>query len=237
MARTPGILYIISAPSGSGKSTLVNELRRLVPELEFSVSYTTRAPRGSEKDGLEYHFVSRRQFEEMINRGEFLEYAEVFGNYYGTARRYLQEASSRGQDMLLDIDVQGAAQVKAKVKNSVSIFVLPPSRRELEHRLRNRSLSEGIAADQVIERRLLAAQKEIENSPNYDYILVNDRLEESVDKLRAIVFSERARRSEKTLSPEEARMLETARNCLQTDSATSLKVKEILASFAPAISG
>ena len=107
--------------------------------------------------------------------------------------------------MLLDIDVQGAAQVKAKVKNSVSIFVLPPSRRELEHRLRNRSLSEGVAADQVIERRLLAAQKEIENSPNYDYILVNDRLEESVDKLRAIVFSERARRSERTLSPEEAR--------------------------------
>ena len=127
--------------------------------------------------------------------------------------------------------------MKSKVKNSVSIFVLPPSRRELEHRLRNRSLSEGSAADEVIERRLLAAQKEIENSPNYDYILVNDRLEESVDKLRAIVFSERARRSEKTLSPEEARMLETARNCLQTDKATSLKVKEILASFAPAISG
>lgn len=232
-----GILYIISAPSGSGKSTLVNELRRLVPELEFSVSYTTRASRGSEKDGLEYHFVSRRQFEEMINRGEFLEYAEVFGNYYGTARRYLQEAAARGQDMLLDIDVQGAAQVKSRVKDAVSIFVLPPSRRVLEHRLRNRSLCEGAASDEVIERRLLAAQKEIENSPTYDYILVNDRLEESVDKLKAIVFSERARRSGKPLSEEDLRVLETARHCLQSDSATSLKVKEILASFAPAVSG
>ena len=232
-----GILYIISAPSGSGKSTLVNELRRLVPELEFSVSYTTRASRGSEKDGLEYHFVSRRQFEEMINRGEFLEYAEVFGNYYGTARRYLQEAAARGQDMLLDIDVQGAAQVKSRVKDAVSIFVLPPSRRVLEHRLRNRSLCEGAASDEVIERRLLAAQKEIENSPTYDYILVNDRLEESVDNLKAIVSSERARRSGKPRSEEDLRVLETARHCLQSDGATSLKVKEILASFAPAVSG
>jgi guanylate kinase len=232
-----GILFIISAPSGSGKSTLVNELRRLVPELEFSVSYTTRAPRGSEKDGLEYHFVSRRQFEEMIHRGEFLEYAEVFGNYYGTARRYLQEAAARGQDMLLDIDVQGAAQVKSRVKEAVSIFVLPPSRNVLEKRLRNRSLSEGVAADEVIERRLLGAQKEIENSRDYDYILVNDVLDQSVDKLKAIVSSERARRSGRALTDQESHMVETARNCLQSNTATSLKVKEILASFAPAIRG
>jgi len=232
-----GILYIISAPSGSGKSTLVNELRKLVPDLEFSVSYTTRAPRGSEKDGLEYHFVSRRIFEEMINRGEFLEYAEVFGNYYGTARRYLQEAAARGQDMLLDIDVQGAAQVKSRAKDAVSIFVLPPSRQVLQNRLRNRSLHEGAAAEAVIERRLLAAQKEIENSPNYDYILVNDRLEESVEKLKAIVFCERAKRSGKSLSQEEQRIMEMARNCLQSDRETSKNVKEVLASFAPAISG
>src|SRR5947207_674415 len=103
-----GILYIISAPSGSGKSTLVNEVRRIIPNLEFSVSYTTRSPRGSERDGLEYHFVSRPDFEKMIAEDQFLEYAEVFGNYYGTARRFLEEAAARGNDLLLDIDVQGA---------------------------------------------------------------------------------------------------------------------------------
>src|SRR3954462_386705 len=164
-----GILYIISAPSGSGKSTLVNELRRIVPDLEFSVSYTTRPPRGSEKHGLEYYFVSHREFEEMIRRDEFLEYATVFGNYYGTARRFLKEAAARGNDMLLDIDVQGAAQVKQRHPEAVSIFILPPDRKILEKRLRNRSQSEGAIADEVIERRLLAARNEIANCPKYDY--------------------------------------------------------------------
>ncbi|MGH9649880.1 MAG: guanylate kinase, partial [Terriglobales bacterium] len=116
-----GILYIISAPSGSGKSTLVTELRKSVPSLDFSISYTTRKPRGSEQDGREYYFVSREEFDRMIAAGEFLEHAEVFGHYYGTARRFLEEAKKKGRDLLLDIDVQGARQVKGKSPQAVSI--------------------------------------------------------------------------------------------------------------------
>ena len=141
-----GILFIISAPSGSGKSTLVNELRKFVPNLEFSVSYTTRPPRGSEQDGHEYHFIGREEFEGMIMRDQFLEHAEVFGNYYGTAKTVLQEAEERGNDVLLDIDVQGERQVKAKMPDAVSVFVLPPSREELESRLRKRRPSVSIEA-------------------------------------------------------------------------------------------
>jgi guanylate kinase len=226
-----GILYIISAPSGSGKSTLVNEVRRIIPNLEFSVSYTTRAARGSEKDGMEYHFVSREEFEKMIANGDFLEYAEVFGNYYGTAKRFLHEAADRGNDLLLDIDVQGAAQMKAKVPDCVSILVLPPSRQILEKRLRNRSVSEGVVSDEVIERRLHGARKEIENFPKYDYILVNDRLEESVDCLEAIILSERRRRAGVTLSDEEKQAAEVASACLQKSSSMVRKLKEVLESF------
>jgi guanylate kinase len=239
----PGILYIISAPSGSGKSTLVNELRSIVPLLEFSVSYTTRAPRGSEQNGREYYFVSRREFEEMIRRGEFLEHAEVFGNYYGTAKRFLREAEARGNDLLLDIDVQGASQVKEKEKDSVSIFVLPPSRQVLERRLRNRSQSEaatsqgGGMSDAVIERRLLEAGKEIENYSKYDYILVNDSLEESVELLKAIVLSERKQRSGAELTEADQHLLNAARQCLQAAYATSGKLQDILNSFTPAKSG
>jgi guanylate kinase len=232
-----GILFIISAPSGSGKSTLVNELRRIVPNLEFSISYTTRAPRGSERDGMEYYFITRQEFERMIAQDEFLEHAEVFGNYYGTAKRFLREAATRGNDLLLDIDVQGAAQVKSSMKNSVGILVLPPSRQVLERRLRNRSISEGSVSDEVIERRLTEARKEIENFPNYDYILVNDRLEDSVELLESIVLCERLKSSGKALSPEEVRMVQAAEQCLQTAKTTSSKLKEVLASFAPAISG
>ncbi|MEO5936215.1 MAG: guanylate kinase [Terriglobales bacterium] len=238
----PGILYIISAPSGSGTSTLVNELRSIVPHLEFSISYTTRAPRGSEQNGREYYFVSRREFEEMIRRGEFLEHAEVFGNYYGTAKRFLREAEARGNDLLLDIDVQGASQVKEREKDSVSIFVLPPSRQVLERRLRNRSQSEAANAkggmtDEVIERRLLEARKEIEKYSKYDYILVNDRLEESVELLKAIVVSERNQRTGAPSTEANQQMLAAARQCLQAAQATGGKLQEILNSFAPAPSG
>jgi len=142
-----GILYIISAPSGSGKTTLVNELRQYVPSLEFSISYTTRQPRGSEQDGREYHFIPREEFEAMIGRDGFLEYALVFGNYYGTTKSVLQQAKEQGNDVLLDIDVQGERQVKKKMPDAVSIFVLPPSRAELESRLRKRSLSENVHAE------------------------------------------------------------------------------------------
>ncbi|HWF46580.1 MAG TPA: guanylate kinase [Bryobacteraceae bacterium] len=183
-------VFIISAPSGSGKSTLVNEIRQTVPNLSFSISYTTRSPRGRERDGNEYSFVSRDQFEQMIQNDDFLEYANVFGNYYGTARRFLTGAEDQGNDLLLDIDVQGAAQIKSKLPDAVSIFVLPPNREELERRLRERSQD----SESVIQRRLRDANREIENYDKYDYILVNDRLADSVGALKAILLSQRLKR-------------------------------------------
>src|ERR1700687_4556299 len=181
---------IISAPSGSGKSTLVDRVRQIVPGLRFSISYTTRAARGGEENGREYYFICRTEFEEMIRKDEFLEYADVFGNYYGTARRFLREAQEEGKDLLLDIDVQGAAQIKRKIPAAVSIFILPPNRQELEKRLRTRSLD----AEPVIQRRLVTASREIENYDKYDYILINDRLEESIDALKSILLAERLTR-------------------------------------------
>jgi len=224
-----GILYIISAPSGSGKSTLVNELRKFVEHLEFSISYTTRLPRGSEQNGREYHFIAREAFEGMIERNEFLEHADVFGNYYGTAKHVFEQAARRGNDVLLDIDVQGERQVKREIPDAVSIFVLPPSRTELESRLRKRSVSENVHSEEVIQRRLDTARKEIENYPNYDYILVNDHLEESVDRLQAIVLGERLKRSGKPLSADERRYVETATTCLKEN--MEEKIRSILASF------
>ena len=200
------LIYIISAPSGSGKSTLVNELLKLVPELDFSISFTTRAPRGSEQTGKQYHFVSREEFEQMIRDDEFLEHACFDGNYYGTARRFLHETGQKGHDLLLDIDVQGAQQMKQKVPEAISIFVLPPDRKTLEWRLRKRSED----AEAVIHRRLVAASREIENYDKYDYILINDDLEESIDSLEAIVLSERLSRLNPPLSTEEKKIMELA---------------------------
>ena len=185
-------VFIISAPSGSGKSTLVEKLRTQIPNLEFSISYTTRTPRGAEKNGREYFFVSHEQFREMIRNDEFLEFARVFEvDYYGTASRFLRKAEERGNDLLLDIDVQGAEQIREKIPDAVSIFILPPNRSELEKRLRER----GQNREDDIQRRLDDARREIENYEKYDYILVNDRLDESVEGLKAIVLSERLRRS------------------------------------------
>jgi guanylate kinase len=183
-------VFIISAPSGSGKSTLVNKIRESVPNLAFSISYTTRQPRGQERDGNEYYFVSREKFEQMIRENDFLEYADVFGNYYGTARRFLASAEEQGDDLLLDIDVQGASQIKSKLPDAVSVFVLPPTREELERRLRERSQD----SESVIQRRLSDANREIENYGKYDYILVNDRLADSVGALKAILLSQRLKR-------------------------------------------
>ncbi|MGH9557129.1 MAG: guanylate kinase, partial [Terriglobales bacterium] len=222
-------LYIISAPSGSGKSTLVTELRKSVPHLDFSISYTTRKPRGSEQDGREYYFVSREEFERMIAGGEFLEHAEVFGHYYGTARRFLEEAKKKSRDLLLDIDVQGARQVKGKLPQAVSIFVLPPSRTELEQRLRRRSEAEKMKSEEVIRRRLTTAGREIENYPNYDYILINDRLEQSIDTLKAIVLSERVRHSGKTPNASERKMMAGAERCLQANCREQLQ--QVLSTF------
>lgn len=186
-----GILFIISAPSGSGKSTLVGEVRRLVEGLEFSISYTTRKPRGSEEDGREYHFTTREHFVEMVQRGEFLEWAEVFGNFYGTARGALEHAREAGKDLLLDIDVQGAVQVMQKMPEAVSIFILPPSPDVLERRLRNRSQAEGVTDEDVIQRRLSQARQELLTLDEYKYALINDILDEAATEMRAVVMHER----------------------------------------------
>jgi guanylate kinase len=221
------IVYIISAPSGSGKSTLVNELLKRVSDLEFSISYTTRAPRGSETNGRQYYFVSRPEFEKMIAEDEFLEHAEVFGNYYGTARRFLRAAEQHGRDLLLDIDVQGAKQIQDKVPDATSIFILPPDRRTLEERLRKRSED----SDAVIQRRLDTATREIENYKRYNYILVNDQLEDSIKALRAIVRGERLERAGQPLSPEEAETVALAERCRLANVRDRLRA--ILDSFQP----
>jgi guanylate kinase len=219
------LVYIISAPSGSGKSTLVNELLKKVSNLEFSISYTTRAPRGSESNGRQYYFVSRSEFEKMIRAGEFLEHAEVFGNYYGTARRFLQDAEQNGRDLLLDIDVQGAAQIQQKLPDATSIFILPPNRRILEERLRKRSEDR----EEVIQRRLVTATHEILNYDRYNYILVNDQLEDSIKALRAIVRGERLVRAGRPLSAEEAETVTLADRCRLAN--VRERLKSILDSF------
>ena len=183
-------VFIISAPSGSGKSTLVGRLFKEVPRLKFSVSYTTRKPRGAERNGEDYFFVSREEFESRLERGEFLEHAEVFGNYYGTHRGILEQARSAGNDLVLDIDVQGAAQLRKGLPEAVTIFVLAPSRGILEQRLRARSED----PDSVIERRLHDAATEIRNYDCYDYVVINDDLDRSACTLAGIVLAERARR-------------------------------------------
>jgi guanylate kinase len=218
-------IYIISAPSGSGKSTLVNEVRKEVPGLAFSVSYTTRAPRGSEQNGHEYYFISRPEFDEMLRKDEFLEHAEVHQNYYGTARRFLREASEKTNDLLLDIDVQGAAQIKEKLPEAVSIFILPPNRQVLEGRLRRRSED----SEEVIQRRMATATREIENYSKYDYILVNDRLEESTGCLRSVLLAERFKRTGSLGTTPDPGILTLAEQCRLEN--VKEKVKPILDSF------
>ena len=187
-------VFVVSAPSGSGKSTLVRQALERDPRLLFSVSYTTRAPRGGEKPGESYHYISRDEFEERLQKKEFLEHAVVFGrDYYGTHIGILEQARAQDRDLLLDIDVQGARQLKERIPDAVTIFILPPSREILEKRLRAR----GDVAEDVLRRRLAEAAKEIANSGEYDYQIVNheDAVEESARLLLAIVAAERARSS------------------------------------------
>lgn len=185
------VVFIISAPSGSGKSTLVNRLMQEVPNLCFSISYTTRPPRGHEIEGESYHFTSREDFERRLANSEFLEWADVFGNYYGTHRSELERAKKEGKDLVLDIDVQGAGQLRSNIPDAVSIFVLAPSRQILEHRLRYR----GEDSEAVIRRRLSDAAHEIRNYNNYDYVLINEDIDDSSKTLASIVRAERVRRT------------------------------------------
>ncbi len=226
-----GILFIISAPSGSGKSTIVNQLRSLVTGLDFSVSWTTRGPRGSEVNSREYHFTTRDRFEQMIRQDEFLEYAEVFGNYYGTARSTLREAFAQGKDLLLDIDVQGAAQVRRRMPEAVSIFLMPPSPDILAYRLRNRSRAEGSVQETIIRKRLAKAKQEIENYRDYGYILVNDILDRAVEEMAAVVAAERLHRDgiSGEASADARRQIEIAEGCRQANS--EARVRPVLEAF------
>lgn len=209
----------------------MSELRKQVSGVDFAVSWTTRAPRGSEEDGREYHFTTREEFQRMIDAGLFLEYAEVFGNLYGTARQSLDEARAAGDDLLLDIDVQGAAQVRAKMPDAVSIFLMPPSPEVLATRLRNRSRAEGSVQEEIIERRLAKARQEIENYRDYGYILVNDVLDRAVEEMAAIVAAERFQRQgmQATNLAEDARMLVIAERCRQVNS--EARVRPVLEAF------
>ena len=186
----PGDLFIVSSPSGGGKTTLISRLlTRYADDLHFSVSHTTRARRNGEQDGREYHFLSPKDFRGMIGRDEFLEWAEVHGNLYGTARKEVLPRLAAGQDVILDIDVQGVRQVKGKYPASIAIFILPPSAAELSRRLRARGLDD----EGQIEKRLANAAREIDEVPQYDYAIINDDLERALGSLEAIVSAARQR--------------------------------------------
>ena len=189
MIATPGNLYIISAPSGAGKTSLVKALLQSEVDLSLSVSYTTRAPRPEEVDGRDYHFVNREGFEERLKQGEFLESAQVYGNFYGTSKTWINEALRASRDILLEIDSQGARQVREVFPASVSIFVLPPSLQVLEARLRNRAQD----SLEVISQRLASARDEISHVGEYDYVILNDRLDRALGDLKCIVHAERLR--------------------------------------------
>lgn len=188
MART-GNLIIVSGPSGAGKSVLVASLLQRLPRVRFSVSYTTRAPRGAERNGVEYLFVDRREFQLLILGDSLLEWAEVHGNYYGTSRIFVEDCLREGDDVLLDIDVQGAAIVKRKRPDSIAVFILPPSFQILRDRLRRRSLDDEV----VIEQRLTRAHKEIRHYQEYDYLIINEDLGSSTHELESIILSARCR--------------------------------------------
>jgi guanylate kinase len=187
--REKGLVFIVSAPSGAGKTTLLRAVMARLPGLQFSVSHTTRPPRANEREGEDYYFVSPSIFQEMVERDEFLEWAEVSGNRYGTARAAVEGALSSGTDVLLDVDTQGAGSVRRKLDRTVLIFILPPSMKVLEERLINR----GLDSPEMIRRRMAGAKKEMQEAHWYDYVIVNEEIEETIEKLRAIIVAERCR--------------------------------------------
>ena len=186
-----GRIFVVSGPSGSGKSTLIREVRQKVTDLGYSISHTSRPPRGHEKNGVEYHFVSKENFQKMIDKGEFVEWAEVYQDLYGTSVSSLKGQITIGLDVIMDIDFQGARNIKDHFKDAILIYVLPPSLEILEKRLRERR-TEG---EEAIRTRLKKAAQEIKNCVSYDYLLFNDKLDEAVDELRSILIAERCRKS------------------------------------------
>ncbi|MDH4231711.1 MAG: guanylate kinase [Nitrospirota bacterium] len=189
--RSKGSIFIVSAPSGAGKTTLCKKIVRMVDNIRPSISFTTRQPRAGEIPGEDYYFVSEDEFRSMIGRGDFIEWAQVHGNLYGTSRRKLEELIDAGYDMLLDIDTQGARQIRQAFSNAVYIFILPPSMTELKHRLERR-MSNSV---EDMNRRMLRAVDEIKEYKMYDYVIVNDMIEASLKKLEAVIIAERLRSS------------------------------------------
>ena len=182
-----GNLFIISAPSGAGKTSLVHALLNINPHIALSVSYTTRDPRPGEHDGKDYHFVSRETFLATAKRGEFLESAEVYGNLYGTSQTWINQEITKGRDILLEIDWQGAAQIRRLFPQSISIFILPPSMEALEQRLKGR----GKDNDEVIAKRMAAVREDIAHVAEFDYVIINDNLNEALRELNAVILSAR----------------------------------------------
>jgi guanylate kinase len=199
--RSRGLLFVVSAPSGTGKTTVVERLVQIFPDLGLSRSYTSRAMRTGEKDGLDYNFITRERFEAMIEEDAFLEWADVFGNLYGTGKVETERELAGGRDLILVIDVQGARQVRSHGANAIGIFVLPPSFEALERRLRGRSKD----SDEAIRKRLVTARREIRAVAEYEYVIVNDELDTCVDRLRSIVLAERAR--PRVMAPTVARIV------------------------------
>ncbi len=187
-----GLIFIISAPSGTGKTTLVRRTMDLLPDLRFSVSYTTRPPRRGETEGVDYHFVSKDVFMEMVRQDRFLEWAEVLGHYYGTAQVDCQTLEAEGVDLILDIDTQGAKKAKKKLDRAVLIFLLPPSLDSLKDRLTGR----GLDSPERIKVRLAHAKSDLEEAHWYHHLIINEEIEESVEKLKSIILSERRKKEE-----------------------------------------
>ena len=204
MQKGQGILFVISAPSGAGKTTLLGKVMQQLVGLSFSVSHTTRRPRSNEKEGKDYYFVSLGDFQEMIEKGEFIEWAEVSGNRYGTALRNLQELHSKAIDILLDVDTQGARKIREKTESAVFIFLLPPS----PETLRDRLLRRGLDSPETIERRLANAWREMKEAVWYDYVIVNEEVEEAVEQLKAIILAERNRKQRTSILQEKLKQWE-----------------------------
>ncbi len=190
-----GLVFIISAPSGTGKTTLVREVIHQLPGLRFSVSFTTRLPRPDEREGEDYRFVSHASFQKMVERNDFVEWAEVLGNRYGTPRPDLKKMEREGVDLILDIDTQGAKKVTKEIAQPVLIFLLPPSLKVLKERLINR----GMDSLERIKFRLSHARKDIEEAYGYNYVIVNDRIEDALEKLKSIIIAERCRRGKNAI--------------------------------------
>jgi guanylate kinase len=184
-----GRLYVISAPSGTGKTTVLKRVLEDLPDVTFSVSHTTRSPRPGEVEGVDYHFVSREEFQKLIEGGGFVEWTEVHGNYYGTSRVALGEYLAHEVDVILDIDTHGADQIHQTLPDAVLIFILPPGIAELKDRLARR----GSESREMIDLRLQSASKEIEKTENYDYVVVNERIEDTVGRIKAIILAEKCR--------------------------------------------